>query len=482
MKQLNGRCAEKKSQSRRAAKVAKTRKQIITAARAVFIRHPFVAAGIRLIEEAGGFNHSSIYYHFNTKSELFKEVVSELYQEYLDVSREILGGLGQKPLKEDLSEAIDRLLDFGFKKPDILKVMMLNIGETVNIDEMTDGFYYFRKYNETIYSLFSLNKAFRATRKQVTMWIAAFQIVIANYLGSPALFRQALCMDSDETVYRRFIKESLMLIFYPPLKALLFPDLHPPRQSFGGKRKKIQAINSGKYLAAKGPPPSTKGDISRARILEVARSIFGRTPYNAASIRMIGEAGDFDFTLLYHYFPTKADLFEAVMGEIFEELSFFVKHITIEMNDESMQGSLSFLIESVVDYFWTHPQGFSVCMQNVAQVNNLEDFPGTRHLLAIVTSTQEAYRLPDNQANDEVRGIIYGMGTIVINLLGASTFYGSILNIDPQSDRYKRWVKDMMIFISYPALKAHLTRWADLYSKDVLSTFSFNGPDHSEIR
>lgn len=462
--------SEKKniSVSRRAQKVAKTRRQILTAARGVFIRHPFVSASIRLIEEEGSFNHSSIYYHFKTKPELFTEVVHELYEEYLAHSREILESLGKKPLQEDLSCAIDRLLDFGFEKPDLLKVMMLNIGATQHIEEMAGGFRFFRQYNEIIYSLFTKNKAFRAKRRTVTMWIAAFQIMVSNYLGSAALFRQALGMDEDAASYRRFTKESLMLIFYPPLKALLFPDLYPSPVVLRGKRKKKEALGTEKYQAAKGPPPATKGDISRARILEVARLVFAKHSYNSASIRMIGDTGDFDFTLLYHYFPTKADLFEAVMGEIFQELSFFVKNITIEMTDAFMEESLILLIESVVDYFWLHPQGFMICMQNVAQISHLKDFPGSHHLLRIITDTQETYRLPDPQANEEIRGVIYGMGTVVINLLGASALYGSILNIDPGSEKYKKWVKDILKFIAYPAIKVHIERWKELYASIVM--------------
>ena len=470
MKKLNEAPSTPAPLSRRAAKVAKTRGLILSAARKVFTRHSFASASIRLIEEEGGFNHSAIYYHFKTKSELFEAVVRELYAEYLADSIDLINEGGRAALRDDLSRTIDRMLDFGFQKPAILKIMMLNIGETDHIKEMAGGFHYFQKYSETIYGLFIKNHSFCATKRTITMWISAFHILCTNYLGSPELYKQALYMGVEDEKYRRFIKHTLMLIFYPSLKGLVVKDLYPPNRISGEKmKKKTSPEDKAKQLAAKGPVPAAKGDISRARILEVARAVFARSPYNSASIRMIGEAGDFDFTLLYHYFPTKADLFEAVIENIFADLSFFVEHITIEMNEGAIRESLSLLIDSVVNYFWTRSESFMVCMQNIAQIDSLQDFPGTHHLLKIIMNTQDQYRLTNEAANEEIQGLIYGMGTILINLIGAPTLYGRIIGMDPKSPGYKRWIKDLLMFVFYPSLKEHLLRWPDLYGKPFAS-------------
>ena len=446
-------------------KVIKTRKQILAAARSVFSRQPFASASIRTIETEGKFNHSAIYYHFKTKSMLFEEVVAEIYEECLAFSIEILNGLGRESLREDLSGAIDRLFYFFSHKSDILKILMLNIGETKCADEMADGFRYFKKYNETVYMLFHQNHPFQATQRTVNMWISAFITLIANYLGSPALFRQSLCMDSKDAEYRVFIKESLMLIFYAPLKALFYPSAYPAGRTSGCKRNKLMIPKKrSSHRLGNQPMSVSKGDVSRTRILDVARSVFARTPYNAASIRMIGDAGDFEFPLLYHYFPTKADLFEAVVKDIFDELSFFAQNIIVETKEDSIQDSLSVWINSVVDYFWSHPTGLNVCMQNVAQINSLDDFPGTHYILDAIAVALATYQLADIQANDEIRKIIYGMGAIVINFLGAPAFHGSILNMDPKSPRYKRWVKDMLMFVFYPSIKAHVIKWSAQYA------------------
>ncbi len=43
--------------------------------------------------------------------------------------------------------------------------------------------------------------------------------------------------------------------------------------------------------------------------------------------------------------------------------------------------------------------------------------------------------------------------TMVINYLGASTHYASILGMDPHGHAYRRWVKECLLFLFLPRLK-----------------------------
>ena len=81
-------------------------------------------------------------------------------------------------------------------------------------------------------------------------------------------------------------------------------------------RAGINQPRDDKFGSEKKNPKSEK---TRHKILGAACKVFAKHPYNSASIRMVGKEGGFDHPLITYYFPTKADLFEAVVAEVCEE-------------------------------------------------------------------------------------------------------------------------------------------------------------------
>lgn len=65
-------------------------------------------------------------------------------------------------------------------------------------------------------------------------------------------------------------------------------------------------------------PKATRGDLRRQAILDIARETFLREGYAAASMSAIGARAGGSKATLYTYFPSKADLFAAVMVEMCE--------------------------------------------------------------------------------------------------------------------------------------------------------------------
>lgn len=82
----------------RADKVAQTRERILDAAERLFAEHGLSAVSNRQISEAAGqANNSAVGYHFGTKSELIKAVVSR-HVVPMETNRErLLAGIGDSP-------------------------------------------------------------------------------------------------------------------------------------------------------------------------------------------------------------------------------------------------------------------------------------------------------------------------------------------------------------------------------------------------
>ena len=62
---------------------------------------------------------------------------------------------------------------------------------------------------------------------------------------------------------------------------------------------------------------SSKGSVTRARILEAARDLFTQKGYEKVSLREIGEEVGITKAALYYYFPTKEKLFGALVEPLF---------------------------------------------------------------------------------------------------------------------------------------------------------------------
>ena len=65
-------------------------------------------------------------------------------------------------------------------------------------------------------------------------------------------------------------------------------------------------------------PKATRGDLRRQAILDIARETFLKEGYAAASMSSIGARAGGSKATLYTYYPSKSDLFAAVMVEMCE--------------------------------------------------------------------------------------------------------------------------------------------------------------------
>lgn len=65
-----------------------------------------------------------------------------------------------------------------------------------------------------------------------------------------------------------------------------------------------------------GRPPQTDSAQTRARILEIARRVYADLGYEAATNKNVADAASITTGALYHYFPSKRDLYLAVHEDV----------------------------------------------------------------------------------------------------------------------------------------------------------------------
>jgi AcrR family transcriptional regulator len=127
----------------------------------------------------------------------------------------------------------------------------------------------------------------------------------------------------------------------------------PPRRAV---RRLIRAV------AATRPKRRIRldNDERRAQLLQLARKAFSDRSYDEVSIDDLAREAKISKGLLYHYFPTKRDLYVAGLREIADEL---VKRCTDVPNDLPPIERVKAGLDAYIDHIWTHSRAFVSLMR-----------------------------------------------------------------------------------------------------------------------
>jgi AcrR family transcriptional regulator len=233
---------------------------------------------------------------------------------------------------------------------------------------------------------------------------------------------------------------------------------------------KVTRPGAGIRGAQRNKPPVkiTKADVARQKILNAARTVFARFPYQAASIRMVGNEGGFDHPIINYYFPTKAALFEAVLAEICEE--FFQANLACLARVEqlSLSDGFALYIDRFLDFNCKNPAPLRIIMLNFVQSNTLDELPGHQHIHTMLRETRRTFEgnIPLRASPEAIGMFIHSFNMLVMIYLGAGDCQAQILGMEPGSNAYRLWVKDSLIFIFLSHLKELISPGLDEKAPD----------------
>lgn len=197
--------------------------KILKAARKVFSRHAFKAASTRMIAEEAGLDHPLIHYYFGSKEKLFEAVTARIYEEYNQANRTWLEGLNKMLPKDGFPVYLDRLVNYTMKNPEALQIIFLNMSQAGSEDELP-GFHYFRLHMGQVRQTIEDTIPLRGARDESGMFIHCFNNMVISLLGARASQARVLDLDPDSAAYKKWVKDSLLILFLPWLTRLIFPD------------------------------------------------------------------------------------------------------------------------------------------------------------------------------------------------------------------------------------------------------------------
>ena len=194
---------------------------------------------------------------------------------------------------------------------------------------------------------------------------------------------------------------------------------------------------------------------TRLKILKAARQIFAQYAYHAASIRMIGKAAGIDHPLISYYFPSKAELFEAVLADIVQEWDQSNEAAFEGLDKMSPEAGLGIYIDRMIGYNRKHPYAGRVYLLNMVQAQDEEAIPGYQAIRTFFERTMAVLkdRIRLQASDHDTENFRQGFSTLALSYLGARSYYAGLLGMDADSDEYEKWLKGMLMTLFLPRLK-----------------------------
>ncbi len=201
---------------------------------------------------------------------------------------------------------------------------------------------------------------------------------------------------------------------------------------------------------------TSKGKATRKRIIMAARRVFTKHPYDVASIRMIGNEGGFDYSLIHHYFPTKVALMEAVAEDVYKEYidQFGVWFQGLE-EYSTLKDSLSAWLDRVLEHSFENPDALKLIMQNMSRQENLSNTAGLRYFPLFYRQIQQGFshKYSPMAGEDEVLDWVYGVTIMIANCVGAAEYHSLVLGVEKNTPEYRQRVKRILMTLFLPGLR-----------------------------
>ena len=198
-----------------------TRRKILQAASRVFTRYPFDAASMRMIAKEGGFDHPIIHYYFPSKAKLFEAVMMEVCEEWYRSNIKWFTRLKYVKPKQGLDLFIDGLIDYNIRHPELLRIFAMNLPQADRINEVP-GYQHIPELLARTREEFHKTISPRASAEEVGMFVSSFNSLVMYFLGAGSCQAQILGMEVESREYFTWVKNTLMLIFLPALKKLVY--------------------------------------------------------------------------------------------------------------------------------------------------------------------------------------------------------------------------------------------------------------------
>jgi len=191
----------------------------------------------------------------------------------------------------------------------------------------------------------------------------------------------------------------------------------------------------------------------KAKILAVARRIFGEFGYSDTTTRMIAKDVGIDISTLYYHWGEKQDLYEAVIMDVGEEIQQKLRDIEHHVSGQSMARRLEIALDMMCDYLFSHPEVPNLILFgyfNKTRHGVTLDIKMSEHIANIAVAMDLAADKKSISIQAQAR--ILAVWNTVLNFISGENSFRPMLDTDHEN--YINVVKETLKFILVPAFTA----------------------------
>jgi AcrR family transcriptional regulator len=201
------------------SKAAKEPKKeiILKAAKKVFCHYPYSTASMRMIAKEARVDHPLIIYYFSSKAALFETVLKDLIGQHRQAMPGWFIGLREMGLADAVSTYLDRALSFHFEHPEIFRIILLNLTQSVKKGGMVPHPQVIQDTFNMWANGFSRRLPFNIKPEQTLSFLRCISLLMLNLIGAREYHAEIQGMDPKSDAYLRWVKEQIMFIILPVL-------------------------------------------------------------------------------------------------------------------------------------------------------------------------------------------------------------------------------------------------------------------------
>ena len=188
----------------------------------------------------------------------------------------------------------------------------------------------------------------------------------------------------------------------------------------------------------------------KARILAIARTLFGEYGYHGVTTRMIAKEVGIDVSTLYYHWGEKQDLYEAVLTDLNDEIRQQLGDIERLVRGRPLDYRLAKAIDIMCDYLFSRPEASRLILFSYfgkTRTDTILDARMTEHIANIAIAMGLA--LDKEHVSPEANARVLAVWNSVINFTAGNDFFKSLLKLD--QPEYASVVKESLKFILIPA-------------------------------
>jgi AcrR family transcriptional regulator len=188
----------------------------------------------------------------------------------------------------------------------------------------------------------------------------------------------------------------------------------------------------------------------KAKILKVARRIFGEYGFHGTTTRMIAQEVGIDISTLHYHWGDKADLYEAVILDISEDLRQQLSQVEKVIHGLPLEGRMNIAIDMMTDYLFKRPEISNLILFRYFRKTRNDtgfDFPVPEFISDIARSMDLCRDKKNVPARAQMQ--VLAIMNAIHNFISGENFFRPMLKL--KRDEYIAMVKETLKFILIPA-------------------------------